>query len=452
MSESFKSQFQQQLVSNVRRYQDALEKNVDLKPVGKLNRSIGLTLEASGFRAAIGTRCYVSSSNNELVESEVVGFDGNKTYLMCVGEPVGLVNGAKVYNTEKPADVPVGRSLLGRVVDGACRPLDDNGSIFAEDYYPINGSFINPLKREPIRTPLDVGVRAINSLFTVGNGQRLGLFASSGVGKSMLLSMMTRFTSASVIVVGLIGERGREVQEFIENNLGAEGLRRSVVVASPADQSPLMRLRGALTATTIAEFFRDRGSNVLLLMDSLTRYAQAQRELALSIGEPPASKGFPPSVFTKIPQLVERAGNGSKKGGSITAFYTVLTEGEDIYDPVAESARAILDGHIVLSRKIAESGHYPAIDVERSISRLMHVVTSEEHQKFVKVFRQLYAKYKQKEDLISIGAYQPGNDSELDTAINYMPAFIKFLQQGTNEASSYEESISQLRQLFVGRE
>ena len=294
-----------------------------------------------------------------------------------------------------------------------------------------------------------MGIRAINALIPVGQGQRLGLFAGSGVGKSVLLGMMTRFTTADIIVVGLIGERGREVKEFIEHSLGKEGLKRSIVVASPADESPLMRLRASQLSSQIAEHYRDKGKNVLLLMDSLTRYAQAQREIALAIGEPPATKGYPPSVFAKLPQLVERAGNGKQGSGSITAFYTVLTEGDDLQDPVADSARAILDGHIVLSRKLAESGIYPAIDIEMSISRVMPNITNAEHIKWLQRFKQLLASYYKNRDLVNIGAYVKGSDADIDIALEYFPKLQKFIQQDLTDAFSYDISVQQLQQLIL---
>jgi flagellum-specific ATP synthase len=310
---------------------------------------------------------------------------------------------------------------------------------------PLTGKPINPMHRAAITQPLDVGVRAINSMLSVGRGQRLGLFAGSGVGKSVLLGMMTKFTAADVIVVGLIGERGREVKEFIDNILGTQGMQRAVVVAAPADNPPLMRIHGAMLATTIAEYYRDQGKNVLLLMDSLTRFAQAQREIALAIGEPPATKGYPPSVFAKMPQLVERAGNSRPGGGSITAFYTVLAEGDDQSDPIVDAARAILDGHIVLSRELAESGHYPAIDIEASISRVMNEITTEEHQEQVRQFRKYYSTYQKSKDLISVGAYSPGHDANLDEAVAVQPALERFLQQHSNTAVNYANSLTELQ-------
>ncbi|HEY9040677.1 MAG TPA: FliI/YscN family ATPase, partial [Rheinheimera sp.] len=311
----------------------------------------------------------------------------------------------------------------------------------------IKGKPINPLHRRPIKQPLDVGVRAVNSILTVGKGQRMGLFAGSGVGKSVLLGMMTRGTSADVIVVGLVGERGREVKEFIDEILGDEGKARSVVIAAPADVSPLMRLKGCETAVQVAEYFRDQGLDVLLLIDSITRYAQAQREIALAVGEPPATKGYPPSVFAKLPALVERAGNGSGSQGSITAFYTVLSEGDDLQDPIADASRAILDGHIVLSRSLADSGHFPAVDIEKSISRVMPSVTSNEHQQMARSVKQLYSSYQQSKDLIAIGAYVRGSDPQLDKAIAMMPNINRFLQQGMHDVVAYDDSLQALSQL-----
>ena len=354
-----------------------------LRACGRLTRAAGLVLEAVGLKLGVGSECMIelpAGSSIPMAEAEVVGFSGDKLFLMPTTEVSGLLPGARVYPLESaPINdpmagakrLPVGWEMLGRVVDASGKPLDGLGPLGSKIDAPLTAPTINPLNREPIHKVLDVGVRAINALLTVGRGQRMGLFAGSGVGKSVLLGTMARYTSAEVIVIGLIGERGREVKEFIEQILGEDGLARSVVVAAPADVSPILRMQGASYATSLAEYFRDQGKHVLLLMDSLTRYAMAQREIALAIGEPPATKGYPPSVFAKLPALVERTGNGREGAGSITAFYTVLTEGDDQQDPIADSARAILDGHIVLSRSLAEAGHYPAIDIEASISRAM---------------------------------------------------------------------------------
>ncbi len=415
---------------------------------GKLTRMVGLTLEAIGCRAAIGGQCDVIGASGSRIEAEVVGFSGESLYLMPTGDIRGLEQDARVVPTGRVCEANVGDHLLGRVIDGAGRPLDAKGPIHTEFSRPLNGETYNPLARSAIRKPLDVGVRAINALLSVGRGQRLGLFSGSGVGKSMLLGMMTRYTNADVTVVGLIGERGREVKEFVENILGDEGMARAVVVAVPADHPPLRRMHGAMLATSIAEHFRDQGRHVLLLMDSLTRFAQAQREIALAIHEPPATKGYPPSVFAKLPQLVERAGNGDKGGGSITAFYTVLTEGDDQNDPIADAARAILDGHIVLSRQLSDMGHYPAIDIEASISRAMNDITSREHQEMARAFKHLYSIYQQNRDLISVGAYERGTDERIDAAIDAIPLLDEFLRQDMHDPVSLQQSIEELTALF----
>lgn len=411
---------------------------------GRLTRIVGLTLEAVGCNVALGDHCLIDMGDRPGIEAEVVGFADAKVFLMPLGPVEGVKPGARVRPVQRNKEVSVGFGLLGRVLNGIGEPLDGKGVLQADARTGLDGQTINPLQRQPIHESLDVGIRAINALLTVGRGQRLGLFAGSGVGKSVLLGMMTRFTEADVVVVGLVGERGREVKEFIDQCLGAEGLARAVVVASPADDSPLMRLRSAMLTTRIAEYFRDQGKNVLLLMDSLTRYAQAQRELALAVGEPPATKGYPPSVFAKIPQLVERAGNAAAGQGSITAFYTVLTEGDDQQDPIADAARAILDGHIVLSRALADSGHYPAIDVEASISRVMPQVVGQAQLQLAQRFRQVYAQYQQNRDLISVGAYAAGSNPETDFAIQRMPVMKQFLQQGLNEAVDFEQSHADL--------
>ena len=431
-----------------------------LSACGRLTRAAGLVLEAVGMRLAVGAECLIEmppGSTLPMAEAEVVGFAGDRLFLMPTTEVAGLLPGARVYPREAAplADplagakrLPVGWGMLGRVVDSAGRPLDGLGPLDTEADAPLSAPSINPLQREPIHQVLDVGVRAINALLTVGRGQRMGLFAGSGVGKSVLLGTMARYTSAEVIVIGLIGERGREVKEFIEQILGEDGRARSVVVAAPADVSPLMRMQGAAYATSLAEYFRDQGKHVLLLMDSLTRYAMAQREIALAIGEPPATKGYPPSVFAKLPALVERTGNGPAGGGSITAFYTVLTEGDDQQDPIADSARAILDGHIVLSRALAEAGHYPAIDIEASISRAMTALIDEKHLDRVRLFKQMLSRYQRNRDLINVGAYSSGRDALLDRAIALYPRIEAFLQQGFRECAPFEPSLNMLDALF----
>ncbi len=430
------------------RLQQRAEEDTASVVKGRLRRTIGLTLEAVGCRAPLGGRCMVELYDGSHTETEVVGFNDESLFLMPVGDVHGLTQNAHVIPSSKTFQVPVGDALLGRVVNGACEPIDEKGPIEATEYRSLNGKPVNPLNRAIISEPLDVGIRAINSLLTVGKGQRIGLFAGSGVGKSVLLGMMTQATKADVVVVGLIGERGREVQEFIQKILGQEGMRRAVVVATPADDSPLMRMHGAALTHTIAEYFRDQGHNVLLLLDSLTRFAMAQREIGLSVGEPPTTKGYPPSVFAKLPKLVERSGMGGDKGGSITAFYTVLVEGGDHDEPIADAARGILDGHFVLSREIAGSGRYPAIDVEASVSRVMGDIIAPEHEQLAREFRQIYSRYTQNEDLISVGAYQRGSDPRIDQAIQFYPLMNQFLSQQRGEQADLESSIAALGNLF----
>jgi len=433
---------------------------------GKITRVTGLVMEAVGLKLPIGSACIIPLPSGARIEAEVVGFNHDHLLLMPQSEVEGVIPGAAVLPLDIPltpgdADspprrraidrtrhLPAGTALLGRVLDGAGRPLDGLGPLPTMDSAPLAVRSINPLGRAPITEPLDVGIRAINALLTVGRGQRMGLFAGSGVGKSVLLGMMARYTTADIIVVGLIGERGREVQEFIEQNLGDDGRQRSVVVAAPADSSALLRLQGAAYATAIAEYFRDQGKNVLLIMDSLTRYAMAQREIALAIGEPPATKGYPPSVFAKLPVLVERAGNGKRGGGSITAFYTVLTEGDDQQDPIADAARAILDGHIVLNRRLAEAGHYPAIDIEQSISRAMHNITSPAQQQQARRLKQLLSAWSRNRDLINVGAYAPGSDPLVDEALQKQNRINQFLQQSIDEQADIQTSLGQLTALF----
>lgn len=416
---------------------------------GRVSRAVGLTLEARGFNQAVGARCYVTINNETTVEAEVVGFSNDSVYLMSLGNIQGMAPGMIIIPTGRVAQVAVGAHLLGRILNGSGQLIDDGPPLDLIENYPLVGPIINPLKRAAINVQMDVGIRAINSLLTIGRGQRIGLFAGSGVGKSVLLGMMTRFTEADIVVVGLIGERGREVKEFIEQSLGEEGLSRAVVVAAPADESPLMRLHGAKVATSIAEYFRDQGKHVLLLMDSLTRFAQAQREMALSIGEAPATKGYPPSVFTELPKLVERAGNGKVGSGSITAFYTVLTEGDDLQDPIADAARAILDGHIVLNRALAEEGQYPAIDLEASISRVMQSIVPEAHLKTMLLLKKYLSLYEKNKDLILLGAYARGSDPMLDKAILAKDKIRAFMAQGMNQSVNFNDSISQLTQLIT---
>ncbi len=435
----------------------------DYRISGRIVRATGLVLEAVGLRVPLGSGCRIeltpgSRGESRLAEAEVVGFSGDRLFLMPLAEISGLTPGARVFpladdcGTSGPGArrFPLGEALLGRVVDGNGRPLDEYQSLGDLPHGTLNTPTLNPLRRAPIDTQIDVGIRAINALLCIGRGQRMGLFAGSGVGKSVLLGMMARYTSADRIVVGLIGERGREVKDFIDNILGAEGLRRSVVVAAPADTSPLQRLQGAAYATRLAEDFRDAGHSVLLIMDSLTRYAMAQREIALAIGEPPATKGYPPSVFAKLPGLVERAGDAERGGGSITAFYTVLTEGDDQQDPIADSARAILDGHIVLSRQLAEAGHYPAIDIEASISRAMTALVDDAALERANRLKQLFSLYQRNRDLIGVGAYSAGHDPQLDEAVTRYPDIERFLRQSIRERADVPSSQQALAQLLGG--
>lgn len=443
----------------------------DVRPwiaAGRLTRINGLVMEASGLKLPLGSGCLIQVPGNGAVEAEVVGFAGDRLFMMPAEDVYGLSPGALVIPMEslpsapvpgqasppmrrvpdRAKHLPVGDGLLGRVVDGNGRPLDNLGTLNTKETRSLASRPFNPLLREPIRQTMDVGIRAINALLTVGRGQRLGLFSGSGVGKSVLLGMMARYTEADVIVVGLIGERGREVKEFIELNLGDQGRARSVVVAAPADVSPLMRLQAAAYATSIAEHFRDQGKHVLLIMDSLTRYAMAQREIALAIGEPPVTRGYPPSVFARLPQLVERTGNGQAGGGSITAFYTILAEGDDQQDPIADAARAILDGHIVLNRSLADSGHYPAIDIEQSISRVMTNLITPGHLDRVRQFKQLYSRYQRARDLLAVGAYAAGSDPLLDRAIMMNPHLEAFLEQQIAERADFASALQGLAQLF----
>jgi len=428
---------------------------------GRLERVSGLMLEVAGLPMTIGNRATVASGNG-WVECECVGFSGHTTYLMPIDPASRVAPGAVVYPANTPAQegkrfipiesappLPIGEALLGRIVDGYGRALDGLPT-GAEAPNPYRSPVINPLHRQPIREPLDAGVRSINAMLTVGRGQRVGIFAGSGVGKSVLLGMLARRCVADVVVIGLVGERGREVREFCEDTLGSDALHRSVVVAAPADASPLARLRGALFATDVSTYFRDQGRHVVLIIDSLTRFAMAQREIALSLGEPPVSRGYPPSVFAKMPELVEKVGNGAVPDSSITAFYTILLEGDDIHDPVADTARGILDGHLFLSRELADSGHYPAIDIEKSISRVMPKVTDERHLEAARKVKQLISRYMRGRDMVAMGAYAPGSDPGLDEALRLWPGIQQFLQQGMHENHSMSDSLIALFGLLGG--
>ncbi|MBW7453716.1 flagellar protein export ATPase FliI [Paenibacillus sepulcri] len=410
---------------------------------GKVTQVIGLTVESEGPDASIGDVCYIYPVKSaKPLKAEVVGFRNNKVILMPLGELQSIGPGCDVVGTGKPLTVQVGSELLGRVLDGLGQPLDGSFVSSRMPHYSTHNIPSNPLSRPRVLNPLSIGVRAIDGLLTIGQGQRVGIFAGSGVGKSTLLGMVARNTSADVNVIALIGERGREVLEFIEKDLGPEGLARSVVIVATSDQPALIRIKGALIATTIAEYFRDRGLNVMLMMDSVTRYAMALREVGLAIGEPPATRGYTPSVFANLPKLLERAGTGPK--GSITAFYTVLVDGDDMNEPIADAVRGILDGHIVLSRDLANKGHFPAIDILSSVSRVMKEIVPEEQQDAANEMKRLMAIYKDSEDLINIGAYQRGSNMEIDKAIDSNESIRAFTRQKTAEKVDYQEAQERL--------
>ncbi len=444
----FDAEQKENMKNHMLKMADTVEKNASVVIAGKVIRVSGMKIEAAGLSVPLNTMCEIILSESKTIQAEVIGFADHITYLMATDNINGINQGALVIPSLKSCHARVGMQLLGRVIDGSGNPIDGRGPIESTEYYPLVSQSINPLMRQKISEPLDVGIRAINGLLTVGKGQRVGIFAGSGVGKSVLLGMMTRFTSADVVVVGLIGERGREVKEFIEENLGENGLGKSIVVAAPADTSPLMRVNGAILATTIAEYYRDQGLDVLLIVDSLTRFAQSQREISLSVGEMPATKGFTPSVFAKISQLVERSGNGLNGCGSITAFYTVLIEGDDYNDPIADHVRSVLDGHIFLSRDLAGAGHYPAIDIENSISRVMISVVNEQQIFCANKFKKMYSAYLQNKELINVGMYQLGSDKTIDEAIRYKSALEYYLKQTINESHNMNDSTHQLLQLF----
>lgn len=416
---------------------------------GRVSQVVGLVIEGNGPPCAVGDMCLleVNHPQKKKIPAEVVGFRDDRVLLMPLGELRGLNPGGKITPVGSPAAAWVGEELLGRVIDGLGNPIDEKGPLLALKKYPLYAVPLNPVFRKRISRPLDVGIRAINAAITLGQGQRVALFSGSGVGKSTLLGMMARHTAAQISVVALIGERGREVREFIEKDLGPEGLKRSVVVVATSDQSPLVRMRGAYLATAIAEYFRDNGKEVLFLMDSITRFAMASREVGLSIGEPPTSKGYTPSVFAQLPKLLERAGTTSHEG-SITGIYTVLVEGDDINEPVADAIRAIADGHIVLSRDLANQGHYPPIDVLGSVSRVMTDVVGQDQMALRGKLISLLATYRRMEDLINIGAYAAGTNPEVDLAVKKIPEINSFLKQGINEKCNFADSLNQLKALF----
>lgn len=434
-------------IIELNKYSQHLEEADLIKYTGRVSQVIGLTIEAIGPAVKIGEVCVIYTLKGKApILAEVVGFRDKKVLLMPLGEMEGIGPGSKVEATGTALEVKVGFELLGRVIDGLGNPIDGKGPISKTKSYPVMGIPPNPLDRKRITDPLPVGVKAIDGMLTIGNGQRIGIFAGSGVGKSTLLGMMARNTEADVNVIALIGERGREVKEFIENDLQEEGLKRSVVIVATSDQPPLIRMKGALLATSIAEYFRDNEKNVMLLMDSLTRFSMAQREVGLAIGEPPVTKGYTPSVFAILPRLLERSGTSDK--GAITGLYTVLVDGDDMNEPIADAVRGILDGHIVLSRKLANKNHYPAIDVLSSISRVMPSIADENHLAVANKIKEILATYDEAEDLVNIGAYAKGSNKKIDYAIKKIESINQFLKQGTHQEAEFFSTLDHMQRII----
>ncbi len=433
------------LSERLKSYSERVKGSSIVKINGRVSNIVGLIIESRGPLSPLGGLCEIETTGGSIL-SEVVGFRGSIFLLMPLDEPRGIRPGSRVVLRKPVSTIPVGDALLGRVIDAMGKPMDSLGPIKAKVEYPLYRETVNPLERRRIQEPLDVGIRAINGLMTIGKGQRIGIMAGSGVGKSTLMGMMARYTSADVNVIALIGERGREVREFIEKDLGEEGLKRSVVVAVTSDKSPVMRMRGAFAATAIAEYFRDRGKDVLLMMDSVTRFCMAQREIGLATGEPPTTRGYTPSVFSILPKLLERAGNFER--GSITGIYTVLVEGDDMNEPVADATRSILDGHIVLSRELANRNHYPAIDVLRSVSRVMVDIVDKRHRELARKLLRTLSIYKDAEDLINIGAYVDGSNPDIDYAKSKISKINAYLQQDVEERATLEESVKALEEIF----
>lgn len=432
----------------LRRCRDRLQKSELIECSGKVMKVVGLTVESSGPSVNMGDLCRIYASDDHYVEAEVVGFKDQRVQLMPFGDMVGVGFGSRVVATHRVLSVPVSDQMTGRVLNALGRPMDGKGVITPERYYPVENESPNPLSRKRIHEPFPLGVRAIDGLLTIGRGQRLGIFAGSGVGKSTLLGMIARNAVADINVIILVGERGREVNDFIEHDLGPEGLKKSVLVIATSDQPALLRLKAPMVGTSIAEYFRDKGYNVLLLMDSLTRFCMAQREVGMAVGEPPISRGFTPSVYSVLPKLLERSGASDK--GTITGLYTVLVEGDDMNEPIADTARGILDGHIVLSRNLASANHYPAIDVLQSVSRLMKEVATKEHSTMAGEIRKNMAAYRDSKDLIQIGAYKQGTDAQIDRAIALHPQIDRFLCQGVEEDPPFDEVVSQLLAIGEG--
>ena len=433
---------------NKNKYLDIINKTETIKEIGKITEIIGLTIESDGPQSSIGDLCYIYNNfGDKPTMAEVVGFRQDKILLMPLGSPDGIKPGALVVNTGEPMKIGVGNQLIGRVLDGLGRPIDTLGEIRFSEYRSTQADAINPLKRKRITEPLALGIKSVDGFTTVGKGQRVGIFAGSGVGKSTTLGMMAKNTSADLNVIALIGERGREVKEFIEEILGTEGMKRSIVIAATSEQPSLVKIKAAFVATSIAEYFRDKGMDVLFMLDSITRIAMAQREVGLAIGEPPATRGYTPSVFALMPKLMERAGTNDL--GTMTALYTVLVEGDDFNEPISDTSRSILDGHIILSRALAHKNHYPAIDVLQSLSRVMNDVVDENHKTAAGIIRNLMAVYAKNEDLINIGAYVSGTDPVCDRAIALMDKINIFLKQTTKEKIDYDQTINELTQIAM---
>lgn len=429
------------------KYREALDSCRPVKMGGKIMKVAGIVAEANGPGLSVGSLCSIKNSNGQNMQAEVIGFNDNRLIVMPFGEMRGIEPGSKIVDIRKRPTVKVGDAYLSRIVDGLGLPIDGKGSVRTPFEYPIYGNVLNPLKREIIHETIDVGVTSINALLTLGKGQRIAIMAGSGVGKSVLMGMIARNTTADVIIIALIGERGREVREFVERSLGDDGLKKSVVIAATSDSPALVRIRGAHLATAMAEYFRDQGLDVILMMDSVTRFAMSLREVGLAAGEPPSAKGYTPSVFIQIPKLLERAGT-LEKSGSITGIYTVLVEGDDMNEPIADSVRSIADGHIVLSRDLAHRGHYPAIDVLRSISRVMYDIVEKNHLDRARRLIKVLSTYRDAEDLINIGAYTDGTEPEIDFAKKMIPKIDAFLQQNINQKESFKESVARLKDLF----
>ncbi len=415
--------------------------------IGKIENIVGMAIEASGGRASMGDISLIYSENkNTQIPAEIVGFKDDKLLLMPYDAMNGISVGSFVRNTRQRLKIPVGSFLQGRIIDAMGKPMDDLGAFPNSRYYNVENSYINPLSRPTITEPLDFGIKAIDGVLTIGKGQRIGIFAGSGVGKSTLLGMIAKNVKADINVIALVGERGREVREFIEKDLGEEGLKRSILVVATSDQPAMLRMKCPMVATTIAEYFKDQGKDVLLMMDSLTRFAMAQREIGLAVGEPPVARGYTPSIYAELPKLLERSGNFNN--GSITGVYTVLVEGDDTNEPIADTVRGILDGHIVLTRKLANANHFPAIDINASISRLMSAIATEEHKKLASRLRDIVSIYDKNSDLISIGAYKAGTNPKVDFAISKIDKINNFLKQGVMESFTYEEIIDQMKEIL----